>query len=339
MDDAPDEQLPPTTVPAGVKVVVRDFDNEDATRVLEQTVLSVVVTLGSYMDLSRLDGVTIGIDYDAALASVDRGMPSLRPLARSDTAEMQGVAMSPAVLRGDEVRTHLVFNAEHLVPLIWNGEGVTDDDWAFSLGIIAHECAHVQVTADKERAIPECRLGTEIEGYERAIMFHLAEICWDEYAVCRLSSPFHAGQNASHASTLTACAKVARDQANDAIRSYRTHADLDRLVGEAMVLCAPMKAAAYLLGGMDGQDVGWSDFPEVRVAVENAGYADLVDRLHAELRNLWDTRDDWEPTLAVFAELEAIAKAVFDSNGIFFKTDAEGSCYIEVPFTRDTMPM
>ena len=110
MSDIKDEALPPSTTPSDLKVVVRDFTNEEAARHLEETILSVVRTLGCYMDLSRLDGVTVGIDYDAALASIDRGMPGLRPLTRSDTAEMQGVAMSPGVLRGDEVRTHLVFN-------------------------------------------------------------------------------------------------------------------------------------------------------------------------------------------------------------------------------------
>ncbi len=69
------------------------------------------------MDLCRLDGVTVAIDYDAALAGLDRGMEGLRRLTRSNTEEMQGVAMSPAVMRDGNERTHLVFNAEMLVPL------------------------------------------------------------------------------------------------------------------------------------------------------------------------------------------------------------------------------
>lgn len=340
MSDIEQEAMPPSTTPSDLKVVVRDFTNEEAAHLLEETMLSIIRTLGSYMDLSRLDGVTVGIDYDAALASIDRGMPGLRPLTRSDTAEMQGVAMSPAVLRGDEVRTHLVFNAEQLVPLIWGGEGVTDDDRAFSVGLVAHECAHVQVTAEKERAVPECRLGTRIEGYERAIMFQLAEICWDEYAVCRISAPFAAQQNVTHAQTVVACVEVAREQADDAIRTYRVHGDLDRLVaGAGPPLVAPMKAVAYLLGGMDGSAKEWSDFPGVRSALETASYDDLVDRLHSELRRLWDTRDRWEPTMAVFSELEAIAKAVFDSGGIHFRTEPDGSCHIDVPFTPWTIPI
>mgnify|MGYP005991763967 CR=1 FL=1 len=332
-------QLAPTTV-SGLNVSVKGFDNEDAARQLGQFVGEIVIELGRSLDLTTLDGVTIGVDYDAALASVDRGMSGLRPLSRSDTTEMQGVAMSPAVMRDGVVKTHLVFSAERLVPLIWQGPEVTDDDRAVSVGIIAHECAHVQVTAEKERAIPACRFGTPIEGYEHAVMFQIAEVCWDEYAVCRLSAPFASMQNDTHAATVIACAEVAGDQTDAAIRSYRLHGDLDRLLGEAgPPLCSPLKAVAYLLGGLDGDGADWSSQAAARTAIDDAGYGDIVDELHAELRRLWDTRGSWTPTLDTFALLEAIAKSTFDANGIFFHTNADGDCRIDVPFTPGTMPI
>ena len=230
------------TIPPGVNVAVRDFDNADAARVMGETVLAVIRELSRTMDLSRLDGVTIGIDYDAALASVDRGMPGLRPLSRSDTKEMQGVAMSPAVIRNGEVRTHLVFNAEQLVPLIWHGEGVTEEDRAFTFGMVAHECAHVQVTADKRAG--HRRLSVWVRGSKA----RAGQSCfrWPRVpagtnnAVCRISAPFAASQNELHALTVFACAEVARDQANDAIselsRPWRYH----RLIQEAgPPVCGP----------------------------------------------------------------------------------------------------
>ena len=333
------EEVSPSSIPAGFNVCVQGFENEDAARSMGQIVGDIIVELGRTIDLSRLDGVTIGVDYDAALTSIDRGMPNMRPLSRSDTEEMQGIAMSPAVLRDGEVRTHLVFSAEHLVPLIWQGEEVTDEDRRHTLGVIAHECAHVQVTAEKEIAIPECRLGTRIEGYERAVMFQIAEICWDEYAACRLSSPYAVGQNISHAATVIACSETAREQADNAIRSYRVHGDIDRLVEEAgPPICAPLKVLAYLLGGMDGEGTDWDGLPEVFAAIENAGYTELARDLHSELLRLWNTRGNWNPTLDTFSGIEEVAKSAFDTNGLYFKTDAAGNCRIDVPFTPHTMP-
>ena len=36
----------------------------------------------------------------------------------------------------------------------------------------------------------------------------------------------------------------------------------------------PMKAVAYLLGGMDGTDADWADHADARAAIEAAEYAD-----------------------------------------------------------------
>ena len=79
---------------------------------LGQAVAEAVAVFGSFMDLSTLDGVTVGFDYDDALASIDQGMDGLPPLDRTDTDELQGVAKACRVVRNGVVKTHLVFGAE-----------------------------------------------------------------------------------------------------------------------------------------------------------------------------------------------------------------------------------
>jgi hypothetical protein len=92
-----------------------------------------------------------------------------------------------------------------------------------------------------------------------------------------------------------------------------------------------MKAAAYLLGGMDAVEAAWSDYPEVRQALETNEFADLVDSMRSELRNLWDTRDQWDPSLDIFEPLLDIAREVFRSGGLHFRTLEDGTCWVEVP--------
>ncbi|WP_267395562.1 MULTISPECIES: hypothetical protein [unclassified Sphingomonas] len=332
MNDLDWDHLPQTTMPPSTTVQVVGFDNEEGANALGEAVLAVVSLAGSFIDLSSLDGVTVAIDYDGALAELDRGLPGLRPLTRSNTEEMQGVAMSPAVMRDGEVRTHIVLNAQMVAPSVAEQYGCDSTDKPMSVGIIAHECAHVQITAEKERLVPDARFGNVIEGYEHAVMFQIAEVLWDEYAACRLSGMFARQQNEAHASTVMATVVVARDRSDDAIRRYRTHGNVDLLIVEAgPPLCAPVKAAAYLLGGMDADGLDWSNFKAVRNALEQAGYADLIDNLYAELRRLWQTRSEWSPTLDVFSGLEAIAHEVFASGGLFFSTNEAGGCWVDVP--------
>lgn len=336
MSDGEAIELPETTVPAGLVMSVQGFTSEEGAKQLGYAVLSCVNTLGRLIDLSTLDGVTIAIDYDAALAELDRGVDGLRPLSRSDSPEMQGVAMSTPVMRNGQVKSHIILNAAVVAALAV--EDAPKDEIHQAIGIIAHECAHVQITAQKEFAIPDARFGTRIENYERAVLFQLGEVCWDEYAACRISAPFARNQTERHAEIVAEVVAVALTRSRAAIRSYRRHGDLHRLIEEAgPALCEPMKAVAYLLGGMDGAEETWADHSVARQAIEAGGYGNHVDELQQALRMLWDTQDHWDPTLDTFDPLLAIGKRVFEAGGIHFRNSPDGSTYIDVPVTFDTI--
>jgi hypothetical protein len=223
-----------------------------------------------------------------------------------------------------------------LVPLVLTE--AAQEKKADSLAIIAHECAHVGITARKEAAIPDARLGTRIEGFERALTFQVAEICWDEYAACRISSPFAPRQQATHSDTLRAVLPSARADANATIRSYRLHRDIDRLLDESVPpLIQPVKVAAYLLGAMDGSGSSWADLHDARQAVEDAGYGELLDRLHGILRGLWETQEAWEPSLDVFEPLQTFTKDVLKSGGLILRSEPDGSCRVDVPYSPGTI--
>jgi len=338
MDEIDWDNLPTSTAPSSLSVMVKGFTNQEAAAELGQAVGQCVMELGSFMDLSTLDGVTIGADYDAALASIEQGMDGLRPLDRTNTEEMQGVAKTCQVLREGKVKSHLAFNAAMIVSLIAEDK-VTPEDRQSAIGIIAHECGHVEINARMEALVPDARLGAQIADFERAVLFQIAEIAWDEYAVCRLTARFARQQNKQHASTVCAVLPEARLRANETIKAYRLHGDNYRVIGEAGgELCQPIKAVAYLLGGMDAEGLAWDDFPEARAAVEAGGYGDLVDALHARCRTLWDSQVNWTPDVDVFGPLVDLTRDVFASGGIYFYQGDTGDWGIRVPFSPETMP-
>ncbi len=125
---------------------------------------------------------------------------------------------------------------------------------------------------------------------------------------------------------------IARDRANAAIKAYRTHGDIDQLIGEAgPALAQPIKIGAYLLGGMDGEGFHWNDVSDIRTAIVDAGYDDLIDELHTILRELWDSQDTWDPSLATFEPLVDFAHKVFADGGLIFRTEDDGRCHLDVP--------
>lgn len=331
------DNLPPSTA-ASVAERVRDFTSQEAATELGKAVGEAVLTFGSFMDLSTLEGVTVAIDYDAALSDIDQGMEGLRPLDRTNTDELRGVAKTCQVVRDGAVKSHLVFDAAMLVPLV-AAEGSTDEDRQSAIGIIAHECGHVQINAMMDALIPDTRLGSKIDDFERAVLFQIAEIAWDEYAVCRLSARFARRQNAQHADTVATVLPGARSRANEQIKAYRLHGDCYRLIGDAgSELCQPIKAAAYLLGGMDADGLTWDNFPEARAAIDAGGYGQLVDALHERCRALWDSQSEWSADDDVLTPLVDLARDTFASGGIHFYQGDTGEWGLKIPFSPETMP-
>lgn len=337
MEDIDWDHLPPTTAPS-VPVSVRGFSDPDVARRLGEAVGEAVMTAGAFFDLSTLEGVTVGVDYDDVLASIDQGMEGLKPLSRTDNAEVQGAAKTCQVLRDGKVLSHIALNAGPVYALI-EGEDAKPDDLRLAVGIIAHECGHVEINARMEALVPDARLGAKIDDFERAVLFQIADIVWDEYAVCRLTHRLSPRQNEQHAETIVTAVPGARARANAPIRAFRHHRNDYRVIGEAGAeLCQPLKLAAYLLGGMDAAGLNWTDFPEARAAIESEGYAPLVDRMHAICGALWDEQDKWSPDKDVLAPLIDIGRDAFRDGGIVFVKDPFGAWRIHVPLTPQTMP-
>lgn len=335
-EDPADEEWPPPTAPADFNVSLRGFTAEEDARKFGTILWEAIQTISGLIDLERLDGVTVGFDYDEALSSVDRGMEGLRPLSRSD-GEVVGIAMSPPVLRDGIVKVHLVFSASYIEGLTAND--AESEDYRFALSVVAHECAHVEVAKLHDQAFPGTILRTRYDSYEAEIFGQMADICWDEYAACRMAAVFSSGKSDDYVDGLTAVLNVARDRSNAAIRSYRWHGDIDKVVNEAgAALCEPLKLASYLLGHMDGRDTGWEVEAEARTTVEDRGYGALVDRLHVALRDLWGNRGEWQ-SVDEFQPLWEVVRDTFAFGGLYFgpgQTPLQG--HISIPFTPETMP-
>jgi hypothetical protein len=100
----------------------------------------------------------------------------------------------------------------------------------------------------RDICFPGTILQREISDPEDAILEGVAGCLWGEYAACRASAVFGEAQTSVYEESLTKVLQVASDRANAAIREYRRHGDVDRVLEEAGApICEPLKYAAYLL--------------------------------------------------------------------------------------------
>ena len=323
------------TAPSQFQISVRGFADSASAQRLGQLVGSVIRQISRSIDLSRLDGVTIAFDYPGALASIERGFSTSRPLQPTSDEHLVGVAMMVPVLRNGVVKGHPVFSAPALLPI----ENPSSAEFEQAIYMLAHECAHVDDLGIRDRQFPGVLLQQPVTDMFDGALQLVAEAVWDEYAACRLSASFAPAQLAAYEEGFCNVLTNSLDQTNARILAYRTHHDVSRVLREAgHALCEPLRLAAYLYGHADAlSDRG--PLPTVRAdeALRSSLHGPFVERMRTHLRQMWETRGSWL-SRAVYEPLKGIAWEVLATGGLTLERQPEGGLYVSVPHHPESMP-
>lgn len=346
VDGEPTQLLPgqeietaPLTVPAyQISVQGGCFENEEAARTFGKRLGFVIEELSRHVDLSTLDGVSVALDYPRALAELDRGRGDLQPLAAS-TAEADGVigaAMAPSVLRDGKIKTHLVFHVGLISGL--SLDDVRAEEWQFGMHALAHECAHVEVTAATDHAFPGTILQERFDDHLRARRWEVINAAWDEYGATRISAGFGMDPTEGYIDIFVQSLLDARQSAHDAITAYRTHSDVDRVLAEVIGAYGNLvKFAGYLLGTLDGRGGSIEDYPVLRESLKGHWFAERFERLHHIFRTLWgrwgewESRNEFEPLADIFIE-------IMEEGGVFLAQAEGGGMRVDIPLWPENTP-
>ncbi|NTH16655.1 hypothetical protein G6L99_31575 [Agrobacterium rhizogenes] len=330
MSDQIDEPEIPSTMP-DISVKVVGIQNEYGAECLRLGTTDLVREIGRYLDISSLDGITVAVDYDEALRGLDRGIEGLRPEERTNDGGLVGVGKSVVVKRGDEFRTHIVLLADHVCVLAFAEEDRNIEDLRTALAIVSHECAHVEEHAERDRQFPGVLIGYRAEDYIGKLEQQFSESFWGEYAVCRASAPWARNQEQRYRENVATRLKDARSKALEAIRSYRIHGNVERVLQEAgAALLEPLRMASYLFGHLDG--IAEVQLPDIASQLEDAdpAIATAIAELVSQMRVLWDRRGQWES----YDELMAMGRTGFkliSACGVHATPQPNGTAYINVP--------
>lgn len=329
-----DSQLPPPTAPTILSVSLQGFASpEDAER-FGNVMAGIVKHISRYIDLERLDGITVAFDYDDALAKLDRGVKPSRQLRRTKDGHDCGLGMAPAVLRDGVVKAHMLFWAPTVLAL----EDSTSKNFLNAFNIVAHECGHVQDMKNRDLCFPGIFLRYTPLNQEEMALERFAGDFWDEYAACRASAVFGEEQASFYEKSFLEALKDARERANAAIRLYRVHRSVDRVLEEAATpLCMPLRYASCFFGHLDERNMSLDEFPRVRDLLSVNFYESFMNRLKDVLRNLWSRRGHWA-SISEFDPLRSIVRDLLADLGMFFRLLPDGRLYVDIPFKPETMP-
>jgi hypothetical protein len=257
----------------------------------------------------------VAYDYVEALAELDRGVEGLAPLSATATEYGVGVAMTPAVIRDGIVKSHIVFNALVVRRL----EDETEKIDQSIIYTVAHECAHVHDLKARDEAFPHTILKQEPMSLIDLVRSDISEACWEEYAACRISAAFSSQQTVeTYEQVFLGAATDARQRANEAIKKYRIHGDIPKVVyAVAHEYGNVLKFACYLIGTLHGRDARMDDAPLAKKFIDGNWCKEFIERLDAVLAKLFERYAAWE-SKSEFDPLCDIAEEIVADGGLFF---------------------
>lgn len=322
------------------EVSLYDFGDKELADRVGGVLQQVIQLLAMHMPLSRLEGFTFGADYPGALASIDRGIPGVKPPSTASKSIGIGVAQAVVVQREGLIKARVVMAGGLAMALI----GETDElegsaRWA--LHTLVHELALVAMIQLMDEALPGEMLKPVPDPYE-ALLYPYCSSAPDGYVASRESAPYGdqdeilATYRELLASTLNRAAKVIPK----ARLSYRAHGDLDRLLETVMPLVRYiLEFGAKLLGHCDGIEAApFAEGDELSAALDQNGLRNWLTTFQADLRRFsarageWKSLDEW---LAFNRHVERVLWQF----GMFAFRGENGLAHIKIPYRTDAEAM
>ncbi|HCS44295.1 MAG TPA: hypothetical protein DIW52_15960, partial [Pseudomonas sp.] len=310
-------------------------DVDTATR-LATIVGQVVRALGEKFDLSGLDGVTLAVDFNQALLDLDRGYETTYKLAATDS-HVVGVAMTPAVLRDGNLKSHIILNAGHIWPLLEQDDA---EGQAHAIHVLAHECGHVEVTRAFDLCFPEVLLrpsnGSVLEQIQWKVIFAV----WDEFAVTSITAGIGESQTESYENAFLTDLALADDRSNKLILGYRAHLPVDQILREIYDCYGDvLKFSAYHLGNLEGLGVRWLDSEKTASILKDHWFFPYFERLETACLEIAKNYGKWENKDS-FTLITDIVDDLVERAGLLIEAmEDDDRLWVDIPYTPETDPL
>ena len=296
------DDLPPTTLPKNIPVTLRGLTGktEEELREFGNELLRYITIISTVIDMSGLDRVTIAEDYENALAEFNRGVGALEGKNRLKPTKdgiAVGVAMTPAFLKDDEVKSHIFFNYYFVKGIDCDRDS---EEFQTALCIIAHECAHVEATSKFDSVFPGAplkRYPDACNALDRAKWGYAIYACWEEYIACRRSSGLGKNPLDDQVDTLLQTLDGIDEKADRIVEEWERDDDKDygkvfyglfKLYGDLI------KYSCYVLGTMHGSRLTVEDVSSLRNELADSWFAPHFDNLGELCEALYESYGTWE---------------------------------------------
>jgi hypothetical protein len=320
-----EEILKTSTTAEHVPFNLIGFATEEQAMALATMTMAFLKYIGTKMNLAGLDGITIAYDYNKALVDLDRGYETSFVLTPS-TEFVQGVAMSPAVIREGKIKTHIVFAAGVFAPFV----DTESKGWRGLYYQLAHECGHVHDRRAFDIAFPNFLLTRyEFEDHLAGWYFQMGDGCRSEYTASRLSAEFDPAQIQLHEQSFMLVFEGLEERIKALEAAFVEDGDGTKLfTGLAKEYERVLRHASYLLGHVDGLDGDMTPAPQFKGFIESDHWlAEYVVELHDALKEIWVNYGEWK-SLSELDQPGVMVQLLLLRHGINLHVHPSGEMYI-----------
>lgn len=314
------------TAPDNFKISLQGFNTTEDAEAVGEIIGHYTRELSKLFDLSSLDGITVAFDYAKALHDLDRGYESPRLLTPSE-GKVVGVAMTPSVIRDRVLKSHIVLCAGLVVDINNNQENKLQQ----FIQILAHECAHVEVTNRFDIAFPNTLLRHQHLDQRVRIRWDVTLACWDEYAATRLSAKIGRDPSSHYEKGFLDQLNETNSLVKQSINSYQTHGNHNQAFSEVILYCGRLlKLASYYLGNLDGHGVNPLSKEEADKRMHNLWFEPFLKKLHNELRAIHLEYGAWKDQ-SLFEKIGDLMEDFLADRGVTFHYSSDGALRFNFP--------
>lgn len=167
------------------KLSLVDCGDEGTNREIQAQTKILVANVAQFLQLERLDGITIGNDYPTLLRTVERGIENAPPVETVSPEVGIGIAQTITVMRSGEAKGHIVLSSAVSLALISNEQ----DDVGWAIHVLVKELALVALIGIVDEALPGVWLApfnSEINGW----LYGSVHAALDGYAASWIAARF-----------------------------------------------------------------------------------------------------------------------------------------------------
>jgi hypothetical protein len=235
------------------------------------------------------------------LAELDRGVETNK-LTRS-TGEVIGIAITPFVIRGNEVKSHIIYDYSHISEII----NPSSKYYNQHLYNFIHELAHVEITNVLDKCFPNI-LREKIYYPKKINQSLINMVCLEEYLACRISGGLDKDNTIRemYEEILINCISKIELNIKNAIIQYEQDKKGDKLFSLMYTEYGNLlKYSSYYLGHIESQNFNWEDSTSLLETIQNENWFKYYFlKLKEVLNKLWLNYNKW----SYKAEFDVISK-------------------------------